>query len=65
MLEDVDTIISNAQDDDIFDIIEIHHNCTVEVLKNTRTGEISVGWYYDLPYTVGGNDYDNQRRICQ
>lgn len=29
----------------IFDCEERHENCTVQVLKNTITGEISVGWW--------------------
>lgn len=29
----------------IFDIEEIHHNCTVQILKNSVTGEVSVGWW--------------------
>ena len=29
----------------IFDIEEIYPNCTVQVLKNSVTGEISVGWW--------------------
>ena len=29
----------------IFDIEEIYTNCTVQVLKNSVTGEISVGWW--------------------
>ena len=29
----------------IFDIEEIHENCTVQILKNSLTGEISVGWW--------------------
>lgn len=28
----------------IFDEIEIHENCTVEILKNSATGQISIGW---------------------
>lgn len=28
----------------IFDEIEIHENCTVEILKNSVTGRISIGW---------------------
>ena len=28
----------------IFDVEETHYNCTVQVLKNTITGEKSVGW---------------------
>lgn len=29
----------------IFDKVDLYTNCTVEVLENTITGEISVGWY--------------------
>ena len=28
-----------------FDKEEIHENCTVQVLTNTATGEVSVGWW--------------------
>ena len=28
-----------------FDIEEIYPNCTVQVLKNSVTGEVSVGWW--------------------
>ena len=29
----------------IYDIEEIHHNCTVQVLRNSVTGEVSIGWW--------------------
>lgn len=29
----------------IYDIEEIHPNCTVQILRNSVTGEISVGWW--------------------
>ena len=29
----------------IYDEVEVHDNCTVQILKNTITGEISVGWW--------------------
>ena len=29
----------------IFDIEEIHPNCTVQILRNSVTGEVSVGWW--------------------
>ena len=29
----------------IFDIEEIHANCTVQILCNSVTGEVSVGWW--------------------
>ena len=35
----------------IYDICERHENCTVEVWRNSVTGQISVGWYEN-----GGED---------
>lgn len=35
----------NSVETNIFDIEEIHYNCTVQILKNSITGEISVGWW--------------------
>lgn len=32
----------------IFDQEEIHENCTVQVWKNSVTGECSVGWWENL-----------------
>lgn len=29
----------------IYDIEEIHPNCTVQILRNSVTGEVSVGWW--------------------
>ena len=29
----------------VYDEVEIHPNCTVRILKNTETGEISIGWW--------------------
>ena len=29
----------------IYDKEEIYHNCTVQILTNTITGEQSVGWW--------------------
>ena len=29
----------------IFDQEEIHHNCTVQILTNSKTGETSIGWW--------------------
>ena len=29
----------------IFDQEEIHPNCTVQILRNSITGEVSVGWW--------------------
>ena len=38
----------------LYDSEEIHRNCTVQVLKNTVTGEISVGWWEDAPEVQEG-----------
>ena len=29
----------------IYDTEEIHHGCTVQVLRNSVTGDVSVGWW--------------------
>ena len=29
----------------LFDDIEEHEDCTVQILRNSVTGEISVGWW--------------------
>lgn len=43
---------ASAEDDktlldeiNMFDDEEIHENCTVQVWKNTATGETSIGWW--------------------
>lgn len=42
----------------IYDEQEIHTNCTVEILRNSVTGETSIGWWEnDNPPTgVSGNE---------
>ena len=37
--------MDNVQETNIFDEEEIHENCTVQILKNSVTGEISIGWW--------------------
>ena len=29
----------------VYDEIEVHDNCTVQILKNSITGQTSVGWW--------------------
>lgn len=41
-LPDSETVTSLV---DYYDKSEIHENCTVEVLTNTKTGAVSVGWW--------------------
>lgn len=36
----------------LFDEVEIHRNCTVQILRNTQTGEISVGWWKNRPWPL-------------
>jgi hypothetical protein len=38
----------------IFDEREIHLNCTVEILRNSVTGETSIGWWENDHPPVGG-----------
>ena len=32
-------------DTNLFDEVEIHKNCTVQILRNSVTGETSIGWW--------------------
>lgn len=34
-----------AVETNIYDTEEIHHGCTVQVLHNSVTGDVSVGWW--------------------
>jgi len=42
----------------LFDKEEIYTDCTVQVLTNTITGEVSVGWWPNdnPPKVIGGTD---------
>ena len=42
--EEDDMMVSELN---MFDDEEIHKNCTVQVWKNSQTGETSVGWWQD------------------
>ena len=37
----------------IFDECEIHENCTVEIWRNSVTGEFSIGWWDNNNLPVG------------
>lgn len=44
----MDCIEALREDADVvkeYDKSEIHENCTVHILENTKTGEVSVGWW--------------------
>lgn len=47
---------SHVQVDSInlYDEVEVIHNCTVQVLRNSVTGEVSIGWWPDdePPYGI-------------
>lgn len=58
----VSALMKAAKDEDaamlldelnMFDDEEIHDNCTVQIWKNTTTGETSVGWWRN---DKGGTD---------
>ena len=36
---------SFAVETNIYDTEEIHHGCIVQILRNSVTGEVSVGWW--------------------
>lgn len=40
----------------IFDIEEVHHNCTVQILRNSVTGEQSIGWWPEEQPPKEGNE---------
>ena len=40
----------------IYDQEEIYHNCTVQVLRNSVTGEVSVGWWRNEEELEGENE---------
>lgn len=42
----------------IFDEREIHPNCTVEILRNSVTGETSIGWWDNDNPPAGMNEHD-------
>ena len=35
----------NGTSTNLYDIVEEHDNCHVQVLRNSITGEVSIGWY--------------------
>lgn len=40
-----DTNVGSKVETNVFDVEEIHHNCTVQILRNSVTGEQSIGWW--------------------
>lgn len=35
----------NGVESNLYDQEEVHDNCTVQILRNSYTGKISIGWY--------------------
>ena len=35
----------NGVDTNLYNQEEVHDNCTVQILRNSYTGKISIGWY--------------------
>ena len=35
----------NVYSINVFDEVEVHDNCTVQILRNTITGQTSIGWW--------------------
>lgn len=40
-----DTNVGSKIETNLYDIEEVHHNCTVQILRNSVTGEQSIGWW--------------------
>lgn len=46
VLDDIVKLLVDATSGiDLFDSEEIHDNCTVQVWKNSKTGDVSIGWW--------------------
>ena len=43
----IEVDIIDGVETNVFDKEEIHHNCCVQVLSNSVTGEVSIGWWYE------------------
>ena len=42
-----DANVGSKVETNVFDREEVHHNCTVQILRNSVTGEQSIGWWYE------------------
>ena len=40
-----------------FDEVKTYQNVTVQILRNSKTGETSVGWYRQPNTIEGGDEY--------
>lgn len=44
----------------LYEEVERHDNCTVQVLKNTVTGELSVGWWINNAKKQPNDEVESQ-----
>lgn len=44
-----------------YDKEETYTNCTVQILTNSKTGDVSIGWYHNEPDI---EDYDEEPDEC-
>ena len=49
----------------IYDREEIHHNCTVQVLHNTITGQVSIGWYPEGKFKDQIEEDEEDQHACR
>ena len=47
-VEDCDKCPKAKIEENIYDEEEIHHNCTVQILRNSITGKTSIGWWEEV-----------------
>lgn len=42
----------------VYDKVETYDNCTVQILTDSKTGNVSVGWWKneEQPVEIGGSD---------
>ncbi len=48
-IAEIERYIAAAAETNLYDVVEEHGNCTVQVLRNSVTGEESVGWWVNEP----------------
>ena len=48
----------------VFDQREVHHNCTVEIWKNSVTGQVSIGWYPEGKFKDQIEEDEEDQHAC-
>ena len=46
-------------EDNLYDTVDTYYGCTVQILRNSITGQISIGWWQD-EYDEEGCEYCGQ-----